>query len=179
VQVNASARKPWPNVVASKELACTCDSVWPGLYSQCYSPLDTPVFTVVPSNITADEGDSVTLSCRASATDKPQITWMLKDSSGVVTNIVLTASIQVDPTGDLTYTSVKSDNRGQHICKACNVAGCKRVDAFLDVSCKLLGFLFLLRNLGTEKLNVCTRRAHYRTVKGKKEGSLTVSEKNN
>jgi len=104
--------------------------------AQCYSPLDAPVFTVVPSNITADEGDSVTLSCRASSTDKPQITWMLKDSSGVVTNIVPTPSIQVDPTGDLMYTSVKSDNRGQHICKACNVAGCKRVDAFLDVFCE-------------------------------------------
>lgn len=94
------------------------------------------MFTIVPSNITADEGNRATLSCRASATDKPQITWMLKDSSGLVTNIVPTASIQVDPSGDLMYTSVKSDNRGEHICKACNAAGCKSVDAFLNVLCK-------------------------------------------
>ena len=105
-------------------------------YFQCYSHLDLPVFTVVPSNITADEGDNATLSCRASASDKPQITWMLKDSSGMIINIVPTASIQVDPSGDLMYTNVKSDNRGEHICKACNVAGCKSVGAFLDVLCK-------------------------------------------
>ena len=30
-QVNASARKPWPNGVASRRKLKTCDSVWPGL----------------------------------------------------------------------------------------------------------------------------------------------------
>ena len=94
------------------------------------------MFTIVPSNITADEGDSVTMQCRASAADKPRITWMLKDSTGLVTNIVPSASLQLDPSGDVTYTSVKSDNRGKHICKACNAAGCKSVDAFLNVLCK-------------------------------------------
>lgn len=98
--------------------------------------LDLPVFTVTPSNNTADEGDSATLSCRASGADKPQITWMVKDSRGMVINIVPSANIQVDASGDLTYASVKSENRGVHICKACNAAGCKSVDAFLNVLCK-------------------------------------------
>lgn len=82
------------------------------------------------------------MPCRASAADKPQIAWMLKASSGLVTNIVSTANIQLDPSGDLTYASVKSDNRGKHICEACNTAGCKSVDAFLNVLCKQLGSLW-------------------------------------
>ena len=31
-QVNTSARKAWPNGVASREFASTCDSVWPRLF---------------------------------------------------------------------------------------------------------------------------------------------------
>lgn len=90
----------------------------------------------MPSNITADEGDSVTLPCRANAPDKPQITWMLKGSSGLVTDIVPTGNVQVDQSGDLMYTSVKSDNIGEHICKACNAAGCESVEVFLNVLCE-------------------------------------------
>ena len=30
-QVNANARKPWPNEVASRPKSSTCVSVWPGL----------------------------------------------------------------------------------------------------------------------------------------------------
>ena len=97
---------------------------------------DYPVFTVVPSNTTVDAGNSATLSCRAHGPDKPHITWMIEDSSGMETNIVPSADIQVQPSGDLTYTSVESKNRGLHICKACNTAGCKRVKAFLDVLCE-------------------------------------------
>lgn len=94
------------------------------------------MFTVVPSNISVEEGGSATLSCRARGADQPHIKWMVEDSSGVVTDIVPSAVIKVDPSGDLTYVSVKSENRGLHICKACNTAGCKSVKAFLDVLCK-------------------------------------------
>ena len=99
-------------------------------------PPDSPVFTIVPSNITVDKGSSATLSCRARGPDEPNIKWMLEDSSGGVTDIVPSADVQVDPSGDLKYVSVKSKNRGLHICKACNTAGCKSAKAFLDVLCK-------------------------------------------
>ena len=33
-QVNASARKPWPNEVTSWPKFSTCVSVWPGLYAE-------------------------------------------------------------------------------------------------------------------------------------------------
>lgn len=124
------------------KLASTCDTVL--LLSSrnifiCIIvtlPTDSPVFTAVPSNITVDEGGSANLSCRARGPDQPHIKWMIEDSSGLVTDIVPSAAIQVDPNGDLTYVSVKSKNRGLHICKACNTAGCKSIKAFLDVLCK-------------------------------------------
>ena len=61
---------------------------------------------------------------------------MLEDGSGTLTNIVTSVGVQVDPQGDLKYTRVTSKDRGVHICKACNTAGCRTAKAFLDVLCK-------------------------------------------
>ena len=61
---------------------------------------------------------------------------MVEDSSGTPTNIVLSADIQVDLSGELKYAKVMFKDRGMHICKACNTAGCRATKAFLDVLCK-------------------------------------------
>ena len=42
----------------------------------------------------------------------------------------------VDPSGDLKYATVKPKDRGLHICRACNTAGCRSAMAFLDVLCE-------------------------------------------
>jgi len=94
---------------------------------------DFPVFTSPPSNASVEEGSSVTLSCRAHGPDQPIITWLLDDGSGIAVSIVTGGDVQVDPAGDLKYAKVASKDRGLHICKACNTAGCKTTSAFLDV----------------------------------------------
>ncbi|KAK2566723.1 Hemicentin-1 [Acropora cervicornis] len=86
---------------------------------------DFPVFTSPPSNASVEEGSSVTLSCRAHGPDQPIITWLLDDGSGIAVSIVTGGDVQVDPAGDLKYAKVASKDRGLHICKACNTAGCK------------------------------------------------------
>lgn len=95
--------------------------------------VDFPAFTTVPINATVEVGHSITLPCRARGPDKPHITWMIVDSSGMRINIVTGVDTQVDPNGDLKYLNAKSKDRGMHICKACNTAGCKTAKAFLDI----------------------------------------------
>ena len=102
----------------------------------CYCISDLPVFTSTPRNASVEEGGSATLLCRAHGPDKPLITWMIEDASGTLINIVTGVDVQVDVSGDLKYSKVKSKDRGLHICRACNTAGCKTAKAFVDVSCK-------------------------------------------
>lgn len=94
---------------------------------------DFPVFTSTPINTSVEEGSSLTLSCRAHGPDKPVITWLIDDGSGIAVVIVMGIEVLVDSSGDLKYTKVTSKNRGLHICKACNTAGCRTAKAFLDV----------------------------------------------
>ena len=122
-------------VFGSGKLLGFCEKQIPErLTYHCIS--DYPVFTSFPSNTSVEEGGSATLPCRARGPDKPIITWTLEDGSGTSTNIVTGVDVQVNPQGDLKYTKVMSKDRGMHICRACNTAGCKTAKAFLDVLCK-------------------------------------------
>lgn len=94
---------------------------------------DSPVFTIVPNNVTVDERSSATLLCRARGSDEPVVTWMRENSGGTVTNVVPSATVQIHSNGDLTYSSVTNQNGGLHVCKACNTAGCASAEAYLIV----------------------------------------------
>ena len=78
----------------------------------------------------------VTWPCRAQGPDKPKVTWYLQAENGGQLKNVTSRAIVTDD-GDLQFSQVTRLDRGVYVCSACNAAGCRAVQANLDVHCEL------------------------------------------
>ena len=100
-----------------------------------------PVITTHPQNVTATEGENVTLSCNASGDPTPTILWT-KNGSAVSTSGDPRVSFGVD-NKTLAITNVSRSDSGQYRCKADNNNGTSTSDAAtLEIQCKKIGLLF-------------------------------------
>ena len=108
--------------------------------------LALPVFTIIPTNKTADVANGVTIECSAEtrAGDKAAITWY-KDGK------VMSSSIRYHihrTTGYLHIVRALVDDTGSYTCEASNAAGKIRATMYLIVEQKKIGkYVFEMHSL--------------------------------
>ena len=76
-------------------------------------------------NETVTEGDNVTLSCNASGTPTPMVSWIKADGQRVNGS-------------ELVLTNINRNETGEYRCEASNECGIATETALVDVQCKLI-----------------------------------------
>ncbi|KAJ8037722.1 Hemicentin-1 [Holothuria leucospilota] len=108
---------------------------------------DIPEFSSTAENITANQSQSVSLPCRATAREAPTIRWYLSDSDGTKGDQIglgrndpgsqgFLASVGTD--GDLDMSLVSLNDEGWYLCEAENSVGSQEKLFYLSVNCKYL-----------------------------------------
>ena len=94
--------------------------------------LFTGVPTIVPSTVTVDSGQSVTLLCSARGNPGPTFSWFKGDIQLLDTDPRLSIS-----GGTLTIRNIVVDDRGFYTCRANFAAGTTESQAYVSVRCEL------------------------------------------
>ena len=90
--------------------------------------------TVVPSTVTVDSGQSVTLLCSARGNPAPTFSWFKGETQ------LLDSDPRLSITGGtLTISGIAVDDRGYYTCRATFAAGTTEARAYISVRCKLMG----------------------------------------
>jgi hypothetical protein len=93
----------------------------------------TGVPTVVPSTVTVDSGQSVTLLCSASGNPAPTFSWFKGETQ------LLNSDPRLSITGGtLTISGIVVDDRGYYTCRATFSAGTTEARAYVSVRCELM-----------------------------------------
>ena len=89
--------------------------------------------TIVPSTVTVDSGQSVTLLCSARGIPAPMFSWFKGDVQ------LLDSDPRLSITGGtLRIRDVVVDDRGYYTCRANFPAGTTEAQAYVSVRCKLM-----------------------------------------
>ena len=89
--------------------------------------------TIVPSTVTVDSGQSVTLLCSARGIPAPMFSWFKGDVQ------LLDSDPRLSITGGtLRIRDVVVDDRGYYTCRANFPAGTTEAQAYVSVRCELM-----------------------------------------
>ncbi|XP_053542916.1 hemicentin-1 isoform X1 [Ictalurus punctatus] len=83
----------------------------------------TPQFTRQPSNVAADIGSNVTLSCQAQGHPEPRITWRRADNAALFSRRHGHSSVTQMRDGDLQITNLWVEDGTTYVCEAQNQFG--------------------------------------------------------
>uniref|UniRef100_A0A8C4LUZ5 Neural cell adhesion molecule 2 n=1 Tax=Equus asinus asinus TaxID=83772 RepID=A0A8C4LUZ5_EQUAS len=116
----------------NEEVTAISDSYLPLIKKQCYkSPSVPPAITMSQKsfNATAERGEEMTLSCRASGSPEPTISWY-RNGKFIEENekYILKRS-----NTELTVRNIVNSDGGPYVCRATNKAGEDEKQAFLQV----------------------------------------------
>lgn len=117
----------WKQIIRREFLTFKFNSVFFWLFSSALVP---PSINDSGNEFTANEGDSVRLSCEASGSPKPQIKW----SKNGVRIDVFNSDYLIDETGSLTILSADAKDSAIYTCTAANIIGLteKRTNVFVQ-----------------------------------------------
>ncbi|KAK7084980.1 hypothetical protein SK128_001568 [Halocaridina rubra] len=88
--------------------------------------LSPPTITAIPSSRKAklQEGEVLTISCKASGTPKPQIAWVVAGEQVLTESELIAAGLEVQDEGEsLTILDANGEHQGRYTCIASNAAG--------------------------------------------------------
>lgn len=123
-----------------------------------------PHFTQIPSNLTAWEGDVVSIPCEAKGLPTPTTFWILEGSEDVLLFPECTKS-----NSSLLYLDgVKAEHGGRVICVAVNAAGSVMQEAHLSVLKKTVGFNQHLRQDSIDGYEYEAQMTEYELVQARK-----------
>ena len=98
--------------------------------------LYTGVPTIVPSTVTVDSGQSVTLLCSARENPAPTFSWFRGETE------LLDSDPRLSITGGtLTISGIVVDDRGYYTCRANFTAGTTEAQAYISVRCEWMSFV--------------------------------------